>query len=187
MNKRKIVFSTIMLIIIALLVCSGCTKNNSNKETDGTHSVNENMGVGIDEAAVLYTSPKGYEINYNPEKFKMKFDENAELFVINNDSGDVYLKIYFIESGDESALQTLNEKSNKQAQCSFANNTLVGTYMEVKLPDENDKGKIEKDFIFNLEDERTVIMETKMYSRTEKNAIENEWIYQMINSFKDIG
>lgn len=183
MNKRKFIFVSLILVVF-LLCLVGCMKNNSDKNINENYQEDETPIVNTDENAELYVSTKGYEIRYDSKKFKIKYEDSIEKFVLNSESGDVYLKIYFIESGDDNIIQSIKEKSNKQGNCIFADGDLVGVYFENKLPEENDRGMVEKNFIFDLYNEKTVIMETKMYSRTEKEQIENEWIYQMINSFK---
>ena len=141
-----------------------------------------NISIDIQENDIteLYTSTKGYELEYDSSKFQIINENGKEKFKFVNDENDIYFMVDVIEGERIEAIKNeIENNSGDMGNCLISESNLSGVYTE----EDNVTLKNRKMF-FEISEQKIIIIETNNYSETSKNILPSEHIKNMIKTFR---
>lgn len=136
--------------------------------------------ISDNKKAELYTSTKGYELKYDPNKFKFEIIEGKDKFTFLEDENDIYFMVEAIESDNIKEIKdNLIATAESTGNCRITESNLEGIYTENK--NENMK---KQHLIFEVNEKKLIVIEINMYANTEGTVLPNLYIKNMIKTFK---
>lgn len=185
MNKRKIII-IISIVILLIAICIGIKCINKENEIDNIVTnieSGDNLTITEDKIETLtevYTSTKGYEIRYDPNKFQLKYEDGKEKFICIDSNEEIYLLVDVMDDDNTEAIKnSIIENAEVSGTCELSNLNLTGIYAE------NEKDEIiNQKLIFDLAENKLMIIEMNKYNRNNDINSVNEHIIEMLKTIK---
>ena len=190
MNKRKIII--IVFIVIFVIICGFIViKKSINKngiENDKDIVVNNNVsGENLiiteekeETLTELYTSTKGYEIRYDPNKFQFKYEDGKDKFIYIDSGEPIYLSIDVVISDDIQTIKnSITENAEVSGKCELSNLNLTGIYVENKKEE-----IVNQKLIFDLTETKLMIIEMNKYNKNNDLNFVNKHMFDMVKTIK---
>lgn len=144
----------------------------------GTYNINWN--IQENKNIELYTSTKGYELEYDSSKFQIINENGKEKFKYIQDENDIYFMVEVIESNDISEIKNkMIESGETTGVCKISESKLKGIYTE----NINENIKNQK-MIFEVTETKMIIIEINQYDKMYEKYLIKEHIKNMIKTFR---
>lgn len=190
MNKRKIII--IVFIVIFVIICGfivikkSINKNGIENEKDIVVNNNvsgENLIITEEKEETLtelYTSTKGYEIRYDPNKFQFKYEDGKDKFIYIDSGEPIYLSIDVVISDDIQTIKnSITENAEVSGKCELSNLNLTGIYVENKKEE-----IVNQKLIFDLTETKLMIIEMNKYNKNNDLNFVNKHMFDMVKTIK---
>ena len=153
----------------------------NSKELTGTYNIKWN--IQSNDNTELYTSTKGYELKYDSNKFQIISENGKEKFKYIQDENDIYFMVEVIEVTNSEEKETIKNKlietSDITGNCKITESNLSGIYTETQTSNMK-----KQNLIFEVADNKMVIIETNQYDEMFEDIIINAHIKNMIKTFR---
>lgn len=153
----------------------------NSKELTGTYNIKWN--IQSNDNTELYTSTKGYELKYDSNKFQIINENGKEKFKYIQDENDIYFMVEVIEVTNSEEKETIKNKlietSDITGNCKITESNLSGIYTETQTSNMK-----KQNLIFEVADNKMVIIETNQYDEMFEDIIINAHIKNMIKTFR---
>lgn len=153
----------------------------NSKELTGTYNIKWN--IQSNDNTELHTSTKGYELKYDSNKFQIISENGKEKFKYIQDENDIYFMVEVIEVTNSEEKETIKNKlietSDITGNCKITESNLNGIYTETQTSNMK-----KQNLIFEVADNKMVIIETNQYDEMFEDIIINAHIKNMIKTFR---
>lgn len=153
----------------------------NSKELTGTYNIKWN--IQSNDNTESYTSTKGYELKYDSNKFQIINENGKEKFKYIQDENDIYFMVEVIDVTNNEEKETIKNKlieaSDTMGNCKITESNLNGIYTETQTSNMK-----KQNLIFEVADNKMVIIETNQYDEMFEDIIINAHIKNMIKTFR---